>query len=151
MKMVKLVSESLQENVYDRLNEQMNTVSESAIADFIKAGKELFGGLNAKYASVDKNNEKALREFAFLTAVKTYVANNPEAGKKAFKAWAEKTQIDNIKKFLDEAAKSKFAGRSTVTYVEQKPVVVWKDIATVNLASQFKSGGTGGKTAEGGV
>ena len=151
MKMVKLVSESLQENVYDRLNEELNAVSENVLQDFLKAGKELFGGLNAKYEGLNKDGDKAVREFAFLTTVKTYVANNPEAGKKAFKLWCEKMPIETIKKFLEEAANSKFAGRSTVTYVDKKPVVAWKDIASLNLASQFKSGGTGGKTASGGV
>ena len=151
MKMVKLVSESLQENVYDRLNEQMNTVSESVLQDFIKAGKELFGGLNTKYESLNKEDEKSVREFAWLATVKTYVANNPEVGKKALKLWCSKMPVVDIKKFLEEAAKSKFAGRTNVSYVDKKPVVAWKDIASLNLASQFKSGGTGGKTGSGGA
>ena len=142
MKMVKLVSESLQENVYDRLNEQMNAVSESVLQDFLAAGKKLFGGLNAKYDALDKKNEKAIREFAWLATVQTYVANNPEAGKKALKLWCEKIPVETIQKYLEEAAKSKFAGRTTVSYVEKKPVVGWKDVSTLNLANQFKGGGT---------
>ena len=149
--MVKLVSESLEENVYDRLNEEMNAVNENVLTDFIKSVKKAFGELNAAYESLNKEDEKALRTFAYKAATNTYVANNPEAGKKAFQVWAKSTPVENIKKYLEEAAKSQFAGRTAVSYVEKKPVVTWKDIKTVNLASGFKSGGTGGHTASGGV
>ena len=152
--MVKLVSESLQENVLDRLNEQMNAVDENVLTDFIKAVKKLTGDLATAWESVKKDDDKELRKFAFKAATDTYVANNPEAGKKAFEAWAKATPIENIKKYLGEASKSGFSGRSAVSYVmeggKKVPAVTWKDMKTVNLASGFKSGGTGGQTTFGG-
>jgi len=148
---VKMVAESLNESVYARLNEEMNTVSEGALNDLWIKLRKTFQTLKAQYDALDKKDEKAVREFAFATATATYVADNPEAGKKALKHWAEKAPQEMLLKFLEEAAKVEFKGRTAPTYKEKKLVVAWKPMDMVNLESQFKSGGTGGKTASGGV
>jgi len=149
---VKMVAESLNESVYARLNEEMNAVSEGLLNDFFVKLKKALQGLNDQYKALNKKDEKAVREFAFNAGVATYVADNPEAGKKALKHWAEKAPLDMLVKFLDEASKAEFKGRTSPTYTKEKKLIVnWKPMDMVNLESQFKSGGTGGKTASGGV
>lgn len=149
---VKMVAESLNESVYARLNEEMNAVSEGLLNDFFAKLKKSLQGLNDQYKALDKKDEKAVREFAFNSGVATYVADNPEAGKRALKHWAEKAPIEMLVKFLDEASKAKFNGRTSPSYTKEKKLVVnWRPIDMVNLENQFASGGTGGKTAFGGV
>jgi len=148
---VRLVAESLNESMYAKLNEEMNAVSESILNDFITGVKKAFQGLYKEYQTLDKKDETAVRKFAWEVAVKTYVADNPEAGRKALKKWAEKAPLEMLVKLLDKAAESKFAGRISPTYVQGKLQVGWKDLKDVNLVNQFASGGTGGHTASGGV
>jgi hypothetical protein len=148
---VRLVAESLNESMYAKLNEEMNTVSESIVNDFVAGLKKAFTGLNKQYEALDKKNEKAVREFALDAATKTYVADAPEAGKKALQKWAEKAPVDMLLKFLEKAASAKFYGRTAPTFVQGKLQVGWKPMDEVNLKSAFKSGGTGGHTAFGGV
>jgi hypothetical protein len=149
---VKMVAESLNESVYARLNEEMNAVSEGLLNDFFVKLKKALQSLNTEYKSLDKKDEKAVREFAYKSGIATYVADNPEAGKKALKHWAEKAPIDMLIKFLDEASQVEFKGRTSPSYTKDKKLVVaWKPIDMVNLENQFASGGTGGKTRSGGV
>lgn len=148
---VRLVAESLNESVYAKLNEEMNTLSESILDDFKVAVKKAFASLNKRYEALDKKDEKAVREFAWDVALKTYVADAPEAGRKALKKWAEKAPADMLLKFLEKAAEGKFFGRTSPTYVQGKLQVAWKNMEDVKLQNPFASGGTGGHTAFGGV
>jgi hypothetical protein len=148
---VRLVAESLNENMYAKLNEEMNVVSESIVNDFVVGLKKAFQSLNKQYETLDKKDEKIVRAFALDAASKTYVANTPESGIKALKKWAEKAPLDMLLKFLEKAALSKFYGRTTPTFVQGKLQVGWKPMDEVNLKSAFKSGGTGGHTSQGGV
>lgn len=151
MSKVVLVAESLNESVYAKLNEEMNAVSESILGDFLKGVEKAFLTLNKQYESLNKGDEKAVRSFAQEVALKTYVADAPEAGRKALKYWSEKAPLEMINEYLEKASKSKFSGRTQPKYVEKKLVVSWKDMSLVKLKSEFSSGGTGGHTASGGV
>jgi len=148
---VKMVAESLNESVYAKLNEEMNTLSESILDDFKVAVKKAFASLNKRYEALDKKDEKAVREFAWDVALKTYVADAPEAGRKALKKWAEKAPSEMLLKFLEKAAEGKFFGRTSPTFVQGKLQVSWKNMEDVKLQNQFASGGTSGHTAFGGV
>jgi hypothetical protein len=148
---VRMVAESLNESVYARLNEEMNAVSEGVLDDFFKGVAKAFATMNKQYQSLGKNDEKAVRTFAADVALKTYVADTPEAGRKALKYWAEKAPLDMLNEYLEKAAKSKFSGRTQPKYVEKKLIVSWKDMSLVKLKSEFTAGGTGGKTRMGGV
>jgi hypothetical protein len=148
---VKLVAESLEENKYQRLNEELNMVSESILADFKKLVKDTFSSLVKKWEGVNKEDEKSVREFALSLVLKTYVANNPEQGKKLLKKWAEVFSIESIKAFCEKAAKDRFFGRTKVTYVNKKLTVDWVKMEDIQLANPFASGGTSGKTGMGGV
>jgi len=148
---VKMVAESLNESVYAKLNEEMNTLSESILDDFKVAVKKAFASLNKRYEALDKKDEKAVREFAWDVALKTYVADAPEAGRKALKKWAEKAPSEMLLKFLEKAAEGKFFGRTSPTFVQGKLQVSWKNMEDVKLQNPFASGGTSGHTAFGGV
>ncbi len=148
---VQLVAESLNESVYAKLNEEMNTVSESIVNDFMTGFKKAFQGINKEYEALDKKDEKAVRKFAWDVALKTYVADSPEAGRKALKMWAEKAPADMLQKYLEKAASGKFYGRTIPTYVQGKLQVSWKDLKDVKLENPFASGGTSGKTQFGGA
>jgi hypothetical protein len=148
---VQLVAESLNESVYARLNEEMNTVSESILGDFFQGLQKAFATLNKQYEGLNKADEKAVREFAQDVALKTYVADVPEAGRKALKYWAEKAPLEMLNEYLEKAAKSKFSGRTQPKYIDKKLNVSWKDMSLVKLKSEFSAGGTGGKTRMGGV
>lgn len=148
---VQLVAESLNESMYARLNEEMNTVSESIISDLKDALKKAFMGINKKYEALDKADEKAVRDFAWEVGLKTYVADAPETGRKALKKWAEKAPLEMLTKFLETASQSKFYGRTSPTFVGGKLQVSWKDMKNVNLENPFASGGTSGHTSHGGV
>jgi ADP-heptose:LPS heptosyltransferase len=139
----KMVAESLNESVYAKLNEEMNAVSESIVDDFKAGLKKAFQGLNKQYESLDKENEKAVREFAWNAALKTYVANVPEAGRKALKRWAEKAPAEMLTKFLEKAASDKFYGRTSPTFIEGKLQVNWRPMGELNLESPFSKSSPG--------
>lgn len=151
MAKVKMVAESLNESMYARLNEEMNAVSESILNDFMSGLKKAFAGLNKQYEALDKKNDKAVREFAWDVALKTYVADAPEAGRKSLKMWAQKAPLEMLVKFLEKAATDKFYGRTSPTYVQGKLQVGWRPMKEIKLENPFASGGTSGHTASGGV
>lgn len=148
---VRLVAESLNESAYAKLNEEMSVVSESIVDDFVTGMKKAFQGLAKQYESLDKKNDAVVRKFAWDVALKTYVADVPETGRKALKSWAEKAPLEMLLKLLDKAAQSKFYGRIYPTYIGGKLQVGWKPMDEVKLKSAFKSGGTSGHTTQGGV
>lgn len=137
---VKLVSESLQENLEKNLNESLNMISEGAFQDWLKKGVEIFKSLKARYNELNKDDEKAIREFTWDLVATTYVSDNVAAGQKLLKAWCEKYPIEAIKSFIDTASKSNFAGRTIVTREEGKTKVMWKDIKEVKLSGALSGG-----------
>jgi len=148
---IQLVAESLNESAYAKLNEEMNAVSESIVNDFVAGLKKAFQGLNKEYESLNKDDEKSVRKFAWEVALKTYVADSPEAGRKTLKVWAEKAPLEMLQKYLEKAASAKFYGRTSPTYVQGKLQVAWKNMEAVNLKTAFASGGTSGHTTFGGA
>ncbi|MDD5648963.1 MAG: hypothetical protein PHF86_00855 [Candidatus Nanoarchaeia archaeon] len=149
--MVKLVAESLEENRYQRLNEELNYVSEGLLGNFVGKLKEAFASLASKYQKLDKANEAAVRQFALEVTTATYVSDKIETGLKLLKAWSQKASLENLVKFLDKAAADKFYGRTKVLYTNKILNVNWIKMDAANLENIFASGGTGGKTAMGGV
>jgi hypothetical protein len=113
--------------------------------------KKAFQGINKEYEALNKEDEKAVRKFAWDVALKTYVADSPEAGRKSLKMWAEKAPLEMLQKYLEKASSAKFYGRTTPTFVGGKLQVGWKNMEAVNLKTAFSSGGTGGHTTFGGA
>lgn len=129
MAQVKLVAESFQEftdNKPVELNEE-----------------QLNESLAGKWEKLDKNDEQAVRNFA-LNIQKDVQG---DAGLRVIKNAIAKAKIDSLKQLLDKAAKDGFKGAL-------RPAgnsFVYRPKAERKLASDFKSGGTGGKTGMGGV
>jgi hypothetical protein len=146
---IKLVAESLQESKQGRLDEEMNIISESLLNDLWAKAKETFASMSSKWEALNKDDEKALRQFGYNVAMKTYFADKPEAGQSIIKKFFIKAPVERIKRFLEEAAKVKFEGRTRVT--SKDPYLIWKPMNEVVFVNQFTSGGTQGHTTHGGA
>jgi hypothetical protein len=141
--MKKLIAESLEEyrNEQEPLNEEQ--INES-IAN--------------QYAKLNKADEAAIRKFAEALALRKYVpapGASSNAAQNLIKQLAAKETKEQLLVFLDKAAKDNFTGRAYFVYADPASktgrLLAWKNAADVNVQSQFKSGGTAGKTAAGGV
>ena len=149
--MKKLVCENLQE--YRETIEEVVSIAEPAIIDeaLLNQYKESEGiideglwdeikraliDLNNAYAKLNKEDEKAVRQFALNVALKTYVGNK-EAGQKSWTTWAQKKPIADVKAWLETAAKDKFLGRPHVAPKEGKLVATWTPSSEVTLQSAF--------------
>jgi hypothetical protein len=134
---VKLVAETLNENVYVKLNEEMNTVSESIFNDFVAGFKKAFQALSKEYEGLNKKDEKAVRKFTWDVTSKTYVSTSPEKGRQSLKHWAEKAPLEMLLKFLEKAAQGKFYGRTYPNFNQGKLQVGWKDLQDIKLGNPF--------------
>ena len=140
--MKKLVAESL--NEYDELQNVNEELLTESIMD--------------QYNKLNKDDALSIRKFAFELAKKKYVPGagaNTDAAFKLFKQLAENLDVSKLVDFLQKAAADKFGGRTILLYADPQAktgrVFGWKNASDVNPESQFKSGGTGGKTSQGGV
>jgi len=145
--MKKLVAESL--NEYSKLQD----VNEELLTE-----AQINESILDQYNKLNKEDGNSVRKFAFELAKKKYVpgpnASN-DAAFKLFKQLCEKSDIQKLQQFLQNAAADKFAGRTILQYADPQAktgrILGWKNATDVKPESQFKSGGTGGKTANGGA
>ncbi|MFA5153387.1 MAG: hypothetical protein WC554_12560 [Clostridia bacterium] len=141
--MKKLIAESLQE--YREIN---NLLIEEQINE----------GITEQYAKLNKTDEASVRKFAEALSLKKYVpapGASADAAHKLIKQLAASEKLEQLVQFLDAAAADKFAGRTIFVYAnptaKQGRLLSWKKGADIKPENQFKSGGTGGHTTQGGV
>jgi hypothetical protein len=129
MAQVKLVAESFQEFTGTKpveLNEE-----------------QLNEGLYKQWTKIDKDNEELVKKFAMNIGKDA----KSDAGIKSINLAIKKAKFDSLKQLLDKAAEDKFQGKLRPS----GDSFVYRPAAERKIASEFKSGGTGGKTSMGGV
>ena len=141
--MKKLIAESLEE--YRELHTTLNE-------------EQINEGIADQYARINKGDEPSVRKFAEALSLKKYVpapGASADGAHKLIKQLAASENLQQLIQYLDKAAADKFSGRTIFIFAnpetKQGRLLSWKAAKDVNLASEFKSGGTGGKTQSGGV
>ena len=131
MARVQLVAESLQEWV------------ESSLVESTIEAEDLNEGLVDKWPKMDKSNEKLMKK----VASKINALTQGGTGLKVLKQRIAGAKLDKLVAELEKASKVKFVGN----WVLVGDDFAFKPKKEMKLKSDFKSGGTGGKTSHGGV